>query len=297
MGKSKRPSGLTEITTSELLPGDILLYNGKKLVSKLIRCFDRSYVNHAAVFIGKNDKTGEPQVIEAVGDGVLKRSLTESFNHSHFIIVKRYEEVSDNIGPVLDEAKNYFSEEHRYEFEGIFFLAIISLVERVHFNPMVAWTVSRTLKQHFSRYLKDNEKQPVTCSELVYRCYSEAKRADGSNYSFLVDEKPMFRSVMATGSESSITDQRNLVSKALKARGKEGYQSAGEISREESTEVMENMYRFTCDNIIINSPAGGDKKNSFLKVCDIIPHFVTPGDIFKSGSLADVGIIELDKKK
>ncbi len=299
MGKCKRPSGLTKITSSELLPGDILLYNGKKLVSRLIRCFDRSCVNHAAVFIGKDEETGEPQVIEAVGDGVLKRTLAESFDHSKYIIVKRYEEVFDNIGPVLDEAKRYFSEEHRYEFEAIFFLAIISLVERVHFNPMVAWTVSRTLKKHFSLYLKNNKKQPVTCSELVYRCYSEAKGPDGGNYSFLVDEKPMFRSVLATGSDSSITDQRNLISKALKAGGKEGLKSAGDISSEESEKVMGNMYRFTCDNMITGTPApaAAGKRNYLLEVCGIIPHFVTPGDILKSESLEDIGIIELDEKK
>lgn len=295
MGKRKLPPGLTEITTNELLPGDILLYNGKKLVSRLIRCFDRSYVNHAAVFIGTDEETGEPQVIEAVGEGVLNRSLKEIFDHNCYIVVKRYEKVSRETGPVLDEAKRYFSEKRSYEFKAIVFLAIISLVERVHLNCLVAWSVSRTLEKYFSRYLEDTKKQPVTCSELVYRCYNEALGAGGLDYSFLVDEMPMIRSVLATGHESSLTDQRNLVSKALKAGGKEGLKSAREISNKESEKVMKNMYRFTCDNIIQNSQvaAAGNKKNSILDLFKIIPHFVTPGDIFKSKSLTGIGYINM----
>lgn len=311
MGKSKRPPGLTSITTNELLPGDILLYNGKALTSKLIRCFDRSYVNHAAVFIGKEiievkdikdeevKKVEKPVVIESIKQGVKMRTLTESFKHNEYIIVKRYEKVSRETGPVLDVAKIHLMGHRRYEFEAIVFLAIISLVERFHFNRLVAWTVSRTLKQHFSHYLKNNKDQPVTCSELVYRCYNEAVGAGGLDYSFLVDPMPMIRSVLAVGSESSITDQRNLVSKALKAAGKEGLKSAGEISSEESALVMENMYRFACDNIIKHSqaPTAADKKNLLFEIFKIIPHFVTPGDIFKSKSLTDIGIIELDVKK
>ena len=48
------------ITSNEAVTGDILLFHGDSLVSKLIRFFDGTEVNHAAICIGEN-KLAEAQ--------------------------------------------------------------------------------------------------------------------------------------------------------------------------------------------------------------------------------------------
>lgn len=283
MEKGEKLKDLKEISINDLSPGDILLYHGKGLVSWLIRFFDGSIVNHAAVY------TDEKRIIEAVGEGVQEVPLEESFTdgHNKYVVVKRLKKGPGDMSPVIGVAKTYRDRGNDYEYKSIFLLILISIVGRIHGNNPFAWLVTRMMKAHFSRNMRDDPQQRMICSELAYRCYNEAQ----GPYSFLVDEYPMIRSVYTAGCESSIKGRQNLVGRALYEAKKRDNMPRGKMNQQESEELMTGMYKFTQENILKSNLK--DEAEPIVELWKTVPHFVSPRDIHCSTSLKSVGYIKL----
>lgn len=65
---------------SQIKNGDVLMYQGRSLVSRLIRFFTRSRYSHAGLAVWWNERL---MVMEAVGKGVVVTPLSSNVQHYH----------------------------------------------------------------------------------------------------------------------------------------------------------------------------------------------------------------------
>lgn len=163
-----------DIPISQLIPGDILLYRGVGLISDAIRLIDRSQVSHAALFIGRQGETGRT-VGEAIREGVVRRQLPKSIEHAEWVESRRLKEPPATLDPVLERAACYLERGERYAFEQVLLLAFLCITRNLADSSVLAGLVRETLDAAagFLLRLVETGREPMTCSEFVFRCYAE----------------------------------------------------------------------------------------------------------------------------
>jgi len=173
------------IKESLLQEGDVILYNGNAWISKAIRFIDGTEVNHAAVFLGGG------MVGEAIGQGLTKRSFRESTEDDRYVIVSRLSVWPGTMTPVVEKANAYLKFGNRYGFEQILLLALLGITRKLPVNAYLKWMLRKVLDQA-ARFLMDSgKKQPMICSEFVYRCYNEALPTSTDPYTLRINEFPV----------------------------------------------------------------------------------------------------------
>lgn len=171
---------ITRITPAQLQPGDVLLYYGTAFISYLIRLFDGGDYSHASVYDGT-------QVVEALDPGVVHDELAKSIASAKFVDVYRFVAPGGHVlgdeafpaKPVLDRIAWYVANPRKYAYQDILLLALLASTRRI---PVVSWVpglnlIIRNILDHAAEVLSQIAaagQQPVICSELVYRCYTEA---------------------------------------------------------------------------------------------------------------------------
>ncbi|MDR3553657.1 MAG: hypothetical protein P4L55_02765 [Syntrophobacteraceae bacterium] len=172
---------MERIGVSELLPCDVLLFHGTSFISKMIRMADGEPYNHAAFYVGSDE--GTPHVAEMLGDGLNYRPLSESIAGSEYVDVFRYYNDSRIVignhslpyDPVLTREKFYQNEHDRYGYEEILLLSLLCSTR--HINIPIADMIMRNIIESAADVIANIfkcGKQPMICSELVYRCFDEA---------------------------------------------------------------------------------------------------------------------------
>lgn len=163
------------IHVSDLCPCDVLLYHGDSTISHLIQWFSGSEYSHTSIYDGA-------MVLEAVADGVKKHTVEESVSSSVYVDVWRLKKEGHLIGspelpvqPVLDIIATYAAEGARYAYEELLMLAFLCTTRRVPL-PFLRWALDKAAA--LLEELIDENREPMICSELVFRCFSEA----GSDY-------------------------------------------------------------------------------------------------------------------
>lgn len=167
------------IKLEELKAGDVLLYQGTSFISRMIRLFDGSEYSHSSVYDGA-------KIAEAVAEGVVSHTVKESVADI-VVDVYRFRSASGAklgdpefpVDPVTSRIKYYLSRHERYAYEQILFLAVLATTRRL---PVVGWipglgSLLRTVLDSATDILNKiiaAGKEPMICSELVYRCYDEA---------------------------------------------------------------------------------------------------------------------------
>lgn len=158
-------------------PADVLLYRGTSIFAKLIIFWDRSHYSHAGLALGRQ-ANGQPAVGEAlVKEGVIARGLDVSIADSTEVQARRLAAGLPDPSRVLAVAETYLAQHNRYAIENIFMLVILCLVRKIHVNPVLD-ALLRKLFDGMARLLVDplhGGKQPMICSEFVFRCYQEAQ--------------------------------------------------------------------------------------------------------------------------
>jgi hypothetical protein len=168
------------IQASDLRAGDVLLYHGTSFVSQMIRLFDGSDYSHTSIYDGSN-------IAEAVEQGVVSDSVAESIQNAEFVDVCRFrsttgqglDDPSYGAQPIIDKIAYYVAQGERYAYEEIILLAFLVATRRL---PVVGWIpglgqILRTILDNAVDVVNKiiaAGKEPMICSELVYRCYSEA---------------------------------------------------------------------------------------------------------------------------
>jgi len=160
-----------KIGSGDLHSCDVLLYRGKGTLSRLIRLFDGTDVSHAGLFV-------DGQVDEALGTGLERRSLAVSVdpNHTEWAMARRLHGYAGSMQPVADRAAAYLKEGHGYAYEQLLLLAFLCASRKLPVTPVLGQLLRVVLDQAATAVetVLAGGKQPMICSEFVYRCYSEA---------------------------------------------------------------------------------------------------------------------------
>jgi len=163
-----------DLPISQLMPGDVLLYRGRGLISDAIRLIDRSQVSHSALFIGRHGDTGRA-VGEAIREGLVRRELPKSVEDAEWVESRRLKEPPANLGPVMEQASHYLDRGERYAFEQVLLLAFLCIARNLADSPVLGGLIRETLDAAAGVLLRlfDTGRQPMICSEFVFRCYEE----------------------------------------------------------------------------------------------------------------------------
>ena len=160
-----------DLTVTDLCPCDILLYHGDSALSQLIQWFDGSEYSHSSVFDGE-------RVAEAIPEGVQRRSVAVTMEDTLFVDVWRLRKDGEFIGsaqlptkPVLDMIDRYVDEGDRFAYEEVVLLALLCTSRRLPL-PFLRWALDHAASILVD--MVDGGKEPMICSELVYRCFAEA---------------------------------------------------------------------------------------------------------------------------
>lgn len=164
-----------DLPIAQLIPGDVLLYRGRGLVSDAIRFIDRSEVSHAGLFLGRFGDKGR-SVGEAVREGLIRRELPKSVEHAEWVEVRRLKDPPATLDPVLARAAHYLERGERYAFEQILLLAFLCITRNLAGSSALGRLLRVTLDAaaEFLLQLVHAGREPMLCSEFVYRCYREA---------------------------------------------------------------------------------------------------------------------------
>jgi hypothetical protein len=172
------------ITTKQVTAGDIVLYRGNSEISKLIRFFDDAECNHASICVAKG------QVGEATATGLKKNNIESSIKGNEYVVVRRLQSVPDTMQPVIKKADKYLAIGNPYAYDQIVLLAFLGLMRKIPDNVYEKWLLRRILDQAANWLLPQDDKQPMICSEFVYRCYNEALPPAHDIYSLEIDPFP-----------------------------------------------------------------------------------------------------------
>lgn len=174
------------IAKTSLQPADILLYRGKGVLGRLIRFFDDSDVNHAGLYLGIDG--GQPRVGEAVKEGVTKELLDVSVHDREYVWVRR---LTNNapLEPVLVVGQRYLSQGQRYAYEQLLLAAFLSMTRKLKITPLLSGLLRTILDGAASLIvqLTSGGREPMICSEFVYRCFDEADPAFHDAYAIFID--------------------------------------------------------------------------------------------------------------
>jgi hypothetical protein len=177
------------ISAKNLLAGDVLLYRGTALVSRLIVLFDRPVpgtdlcYSHAALWDGD-------RAVEALWEGVRASPLDDSIRSTEYVDVYRFRDgkgvglsgsEADGpwpLAPLRAQMKYYVDRADRYGYEQIMLLAFLAATRTAsaRLPLLVRQTMRQVLDEGAARIsdLVRQKRQPLICSELVYRCFQGA---------------------------------------------------------------------------------------------------------------------------
>jgi hypothetical protein len=164
---------MSEFSVRDLCPGDILLFNSNNLFAKLIRLLDGTEVSHAALYVGNN------QVAEALTDFSSSPGLglnPISKTGCSWISVHRRLAIHQ-MQPVLKVAAEYVAGGNRYAYEQILLLAFICLTRKVELSngllrKIIVGAFDRA--NEMINQITARGREPMICSEFVFRVYDEA---------------------------------------------------------------------------------------------------------------------------
>ena len=153
--------------------GDVLLYHSNALISRTICLLDGAKVSHAAIYLGP-DRIGEA----LMDQGLVARKQQASFDQHDWVEVRRIKAPNLDLSPVCLVAERYLAQHNRYAYEQILLLGGICLTRKLDFdNPLIRLIAQKAMAAADAvvQQMSDEGKQPMICSEFVFRDYDEAR--------------------------------------------------------------------------------------------------------------------------
>ena len=293
---------------SHLLAADVVLYHSDSLPDLLIEAFDHTCVAHAGLLLGRNQLVGE-----VLPEGLSARKIQISMEKARHIVIKRMD--IDYVSPVASKALSYVSRGAGYAYDPQFLLAFLALGRKIRLNRYTE-PLLRKIFEGASEFLSrlkpgtSNEKQPMLCSELVYRCYQEAVENHNPYHlniaPFHPPEQPAQNLLGWFKAKARRVECQNLpdpepLKAELEELGARYLEEDGEefiISRAEErlspglfvgiNNFSEHLNRF----LFKDSPLQFKKLNGSLGLMEnMVSDLVSPGDLWRSPSLNQVCVI------
>lgn len=156
------------IEADALQPGDILLSATNGITSAGIRLMTLAPVSHAALYIG------EGQVVEAVGQGVRKRSIGEVIHEEAVVVAFRHPRVQ---AAHHEKLRSYALEKvgRPYDHIGIVLQAPFSIERRLCELPLIPDVIRNACLQGMAAVqLGAYNNDRFFCSQLVLESYRHA---------------------------------------------------------------------------------------------------------------------------
>ena len=180
---------MDRVPAEKLIAGDVLLYHGSGWISKAIRFFDGTDVNHAAIYLG-NQSVGEAREFQ----GLIRQPLSESIAATDWVLARRLQPAPPSIDPVLVRAHAYLDNGNRYSYEQVFLLALLCLTRKAMISPLFARLVRAVLDKaalYYSQIAAGvTGGEPMICSEFVFRSYDEADPRPDDPYTIRIGDRP-----------------------------------------------------------------------------------------------------------
>jgi cell wall-associated NlpC family hydrolase len=105
--------GAKRITSAQLAPGDLIVSTTNAIWSQVIRQWTHSKISHVMLYLGHG------QVVEAIPDGVVVRSLTAALHDATLAVAFRKKGLSHKvIQNVLAYARTKAAEKRAYDYRG-----------------------------------------------------------------------------------------------------------------------------------------------------------------------------------
>lgn len=169
-----------KISLEELLPGDILVFKGKKddLISRLIMALTNgSDVSHGAIFVQKKDFV----LAEAGSTGIHAHQMYEVQEGGSEVYVMRHKMAGkDGVEPVVPIAKDYVLQDLPYPYSDLILLGLILIfkhgIKKKFVSSVVAeflCLVAAELKTIIENTTQSG-RHTMVCSSYVYQCYLDA---------------------------------------------------------------------------------------------------------------------------
>jgi cell wall-associated NlpC family hydrolase len=168
--------GGKRITSAKLAPGDIIVSTSDAVASKVIRNWTGSKVSHVMLYLGSG------QVVEAIAEGVVVRSLTAALHDATLAIAYRVKHLSSK---VIENVLSYARAKagRHYDFTG-------AAGGGARANPLACQAALGTVvgpvaaMMECYRAAKGGWQNPEKyyCSELVLEAFQQAgvRLVDGS---------------------------------------------------------------------------------------------------------------------
>jgi hypothetical protein len=171
------------IKLDDLVPGDVIMYSGTTPICRAIQLFDGTEFSHAALYLG------DGMVGEAVATGLERRPFEAGVPHNPWIHAQRLKDVVPDMTPVLDVADRYLDQGNRYGYEQLLLLAFLCLTRKLRFAPSLAQLIRRVLDGAAASLTRliSQDREPMICSEFVYRTYDEALPPPDDIYSVWIN--------------------------------------------------------------------------------------------------------------
>ena len=188
------------IELKDVPPCAVFEFNGRSIIDKGIQLLDSGYYDPNAIFTHNHDAlwTGS-SVASAEAQGYVELDIKDAITDTDYYVdvVVWCKDRNDIYGtmlgtkafpfePVLERCKYYLSQGERYGYEKILLLALLSEIRRIANTNIPERDVvdagAESALQMIDSYsiikaidaLISKGKQPLICSESVYRCYAEA---------------------------------------------------------------------------------------------------------------------------
>jgi hypothetical protein len=313
------------VTKSRLRGADVFLYRGTGWVPELIRFFDGTDFSHAGLYLGRE------AVGEALGNGLVQTTLVQSITGRKRVLVRRLKQ-DVTLQPVLDRAQTYIAQGPRYAYEQILLLAFLALTRKLP----VAVSLRALLRSILDRAAQVVSgivglgKEPMICSEFVYRCYDEAAPEAAHLYSLEIPalRAPAVRAAARLGAGAGLhpnsllawrlssaptarrgptPTRRRAAPPAVRAadldrairvylaevRGEARPRGRAEVVSDAELAAAVDRYA-----LAFEGRRGGAARREAVAaaralLADVVPDFVTPGDLLHTPSLFSVGDLDL----
>ncbi len=264
-----------KLKIGDLQRGDVLLSLGTGWLSDAIHFLDGGRYSHAGFFDGT-------KVVEAGKAGIVYNDVANDLKVQKYIHVYRYR--GDNgehlgtpgfpVDPLIDVATRYRKAGAEFAYQQLFLLAVLAITRQAPV-PVFLKKLLRTVLDEAVRAVNDvlqNGKEPVICSELVYRIFYEPppKNLYGLSIAGVLQKKDKFV---------------NLVE-----------MPAASLTRMTAAEEDDDAAKF--DELALTfaqNYARAKAATGKLKLANplVVADFVTPGDLETSVNLEEIGPLSL----
>lgn len=191
MAKIKNPENLKK--------GDIILYAGSDIISRIINYFDESVYSHASIYMGD----GIVMESSLSGGGCKENTLSKSAEKYDHVFAKRHQnEPMLDMNLVMEKARQF--KDSGYDVIQIIQLGLIGLnrkLARYDWHIAKLWSKVFDIATEASLEKFKNGDYRTVCSEFVYRCYHDVKKSKTDIYEInvgnagknIVDGKEKFK--------------------------------------------------------------------------------------------------------